>query len=173
MSEIETARLRLRRFTEADAPAYAAIRYHPAVDSWLMPAPTDDPVAEQKKRIAEYDECFARHGYGAFAVVERESGALVGHCGLRWIEDLAATDTIWTMAPAVQGKGYAREAAAAAVRFGFERCGLEVIGALIRPDNLRSQAVARSLGMQLRRTLERRPGHLRGWWDIDRKTFDK
>ena len=171
MSTLDTANLHLRPFTDADAADYAAIRYHPEVDTWLMPAPTEDPAATQRQLIAEYNQCFAQRGYGVFAVIERSSGRLVGHCGLRWLEQLGATDTVWTMSPAVQGRGYAREAARVAVRFGFESCGLKTIGALIRPDNVRSQAVARGLGMQLRRVMERRPGQVRGWWDIEAADF--
>ena len=171
MTSIETTRLFLRPFAPADARAYAAIRYHPEVDTWLMPAPTEDPVETQRALIADYNRSFAEHGYGVFAVFERDSGALVGHCGLRWLEQLQATDMVWTMAPSVQGKGYAREAAHAGLRFGFMSTGLSRIGALIRPDNVRSQAVAKGLGMQLRQVLERRPGIFRGWWDIDRATW--
>ena len=169
-ARVVTVNLELRRFTPADAAAYAAIRYHPEVDTWLMPAPTDDPVTEQGVRIAEHEAGWQALGYGVFAVIERVSGALVGHCGLRWLADLQAFDTIWTIAPAAQGHGYAREAARAALVFGFGR-GLDRIGALIRPDNMRSQAVARGLGMELREILERRPGQMRGRWDVDRAAF--
>jgi RimJ/RimL family protein N-acetyltransferase len=169
-SELTTGRLVLRRFVEADAAACAAIRFHPEVETWLMPATSDDTVAEMRQRIAEYDASFEQHGYGVWAVTERLSGNLVGYCGLRRVPEVQATDVVWTIAPAAQGKGYAREAAAAAVAAGFAG-GLEVIGALIRPDNVRSQAVARSLGMALQRTIEYRPGRLRGWWEIGRAAF--
>ena len=55
MTEILTEWLRLRPFEKTDAASYAAIRYHPDVDSWLMPAPTDDPVSPLGALIAEYN----------------------------------------------------------------------------------------------------------------------
>src|SRR5688572_4290842 len=115
---IDTARLHLRPFTMADAEAYAGVRYHPDVDSWLMPAPTEDPVEQQRAEIADYDRRWDTHGYAPWAVIERASGRLVGHCGLRWLDSLEITDTIWTMHPDTQGKGYAREAARAALDWG-------------------------------------------------------
>ena len=166
---IDTPRLHLRAFTMADAEAYAAVRYHPDVDAWLMPAPTEDPVAQQRAQIEEYDQRWTTHGYAPWAVIERASGRLVGHCGLRWMDSLDIADTIWTMHPDTQGKGYAREAARAALDWGFSAAGLPRIGALIRPDNVRSQAVARGMGMTIQRAgLERRPGHFRDLWVVER-----
>lgn len=165
---LDTARLHLRAFTPADAEAYAAVRYHPDVDWWLMPAPTEDPVAQQRAEIEEYEQRWTTHGYAPWAVIERESGRLVGHCGLRWLDSLEITDTIWTMHPDTQGKGYAHEAARAALDWGFA-ARLPRIGALIRPDNARSQAVARAVGMTiLRAGLERRPGQIRDLWMVER-----
>lgn len=167
---LNTARLHLRPFVMADAEAYAAVRYHPDVDSWLMPAPTEDPVAQQRAQIREYEQRWNAHGYAPWAVIERDTGRLVGHCGLRWLDSLEITDTIWTMHPDTQGKGYAREAARAALDWGFTAAGLPRIGALIRPDNLRSQAVARAMGMAiLQAGLERRPGQIRDLWVVEHK----
>ena len=100
--------------------------------------------------------------------VDRARQRLVGHCDLRWLDSLEITDTIWTMHPDTQGKGYAREAARAALDWGFVCAGLPRIGALIRPDNLRSQAVARAMGMAiLQAGLERRPGQIRDLWVVE------
>jgi RimJ/RimL family protein N-acetyltransferase len=168
-TELVTGRLVLRRFIETDAAACAAIRFHPEVEAWL-PAAQGDPMVEMRQRIAEFAASFDQHGYGVWAVTERAGGKLVGYCGLRWVPELQATDVVWTIAPVAQGRGYAREAAAAAMAAGFAG-GLDVIGALIRPDNVRSQAVARSLGMVLQRTVEYSPGRVRGWWEIGRSAF--
>ena len=166
---LDTSRLHLRPFTMADAEAYARVRYHPDVDSWLMPAPTEDPVEQQRTEIAAYDQRWDTHGYAPWAVIERDGGRLVGHCGLRWLDSLAITDTIWTMHPDTQGRGYAREAARAAVDWGFTAAKLPRIGALIRPDNVRSQAVARAMGMTIVRPgIERRPGQFRDLWVVER-----
>ena len=54
----------------------------------------------------------------------------------------------WRLAPSWWGRGYASEAARAALRFGFERVGLDEIVAYTVPANLRSQAVMRRLGMR-------------------------
>ncbi|MBL8674331.1 MAG: GNAT family N-acetyltransferase [Rhodospirillales bacterium] len=161
---LRTARLLLRPFVESDAGDYAALRYHPAVDAWLMPAPADDAVAAQRAQIAEYDQRWTAHGCAPWAVVEIAGGRLVGHCGLRRLDELDLVDMIWTMHPDTQGKGYAKEAAAAALVWGFANLPVPRLGALIRPDNARSQSVARSLGMTVERRVERRPGQWRDIW---------
>ena len=168
MTVLQTSRLTLRPFVPADAAACVAIRYHPDVVPWVTPAPTEDPVAAEIRRIEEFSESFRVHGYGVFAVLETGGSAPIGHCGLRFLPELDATDVIWTIAPAAQGKGYAPEAAAAALAHGFDRCGLARIGALIRADNARSQGVAAKIGLGFQRSIEWRPGVIRGWWEIDR-----
>ena len=52
------------------------------------------------------------------------------------------------------GSGYATEAAAAVLRFGFDTLGLHRIWATCRPENLGSSRVLEKIGMQ-------REGHLR------------
>lgn len=166
-----TARLAFRPFVADDAPSYAALRFHREVVPWLPAPQQDDLVAEARRVIAAYAEDRAARGHGIDACIERATARLAGYCGLRLLPAIGAVDILWTFDPAVQGRGYAKEAARAQLDFGFDTLGLDKAGAVIRPDNLRSQAVARALGMEWLREIEPWPGQIRGWWEIRADTW--
>jgi ribosomal-protein-alanine N-acetyltransferase len=58
-----------------------------------------------------------------------------------------AVEVGWRLARSAWGKGYATEAARAALTFGFEQVGLEEIVAFTAVGNQRSRAVMERLGM--------------------------
>jgi RimJ/RimL family protein N-acetyltransferase len=57
------------------------------------------------------------------------------------------TEVGWRLAPDAWGAGYATEGAREAVRIGFDRLALDEIVSFVHPDNTRSLAVTRRLGM--------------------------
>lgn len=148
--EVRTDRLLLRPFLASDIAAYAAIRRKPEVMRYL-PAPTSDPD-EIDCRSAETVRAFAAAwdevGYGPWAVIERASGRLVGHHGLRMVAEMGGqTEVLYTLDPAVWGRGFATEAGRAALDHGFGPAGLDRIVAWALPGNTRSRRVMERLGM--------------------------
>lgn len=152
---LTTARLVLRPWRDDDLQAFAAINADARAMEYL---PKCLSRAESDAWVARARAHFARHGFGPWAVVLVEpavpagAGALIGFVGL-FVPNFVAAFTPcveigWRLAPARWGQGYASEAARAALRFGFERVGLDEIVAYTVPANLRSQAVMRRLGMQ-------------------------
>lgn len=148
MTVVQTSRLTLRPLVPSDAPEYAAMRYHPDVSKWLMP-PVGDPVEAAQRSIGRFAEQWDERGYSPWAVVR--DGRLIGHCGLNHVPEFDGTEVLWALHPDGWGKGYATEAAVAALEFGFGPIGLEEIFAITRPDNIASQAVVKRLGLQYRR----------------------
>jgi ribosomal-protein-alanine N-acetyltransferase len=149
---IETERLILRRWREADRAPYVAMMLDPQVSAWLG-GPFDE--AQALARIERNEAALAAHGYGRMAMERRADGAFLGYCGLMpTAADLpfAGYEVGWSVARPGWGQGYAPEAARAVFADGFERLGLTEILAFTGESNLRSQAVARKLGM--RRTPE-------------------
>lgn len=168
---LTTARLKLRPFGEHDEPAYAAIRLHGKVVDWLPSPPAGESPAETARRtIRLFNECWAERGVGPWAVCDRESGRLLGHCGLRWLDDFQGVEALWTLDPACWGRGYASEAAAESLRFGFEQAGLETIFAITMPTNRASRGVMERIGMGYRRDTNWK-GYDIVWYDIDRPTW--
>jgi len=157
LTAMETGRLLLRRFEAADGPAYRAIRRKPGVTRFL-PSHTED-AAEAARRadatIAAFREAWERDGYGPWAVVERASGRLVGHLGLRRLSESGETELLFLIDPDVQGRGYATEGGRAALAYGFDRLALPEIAAFVLPQNAPSIAVLTRLGMRRRAGLVR------------------
>lgn len=79
-----------------------------------------------------------QHGYGHWAVVTPQDGRVVGWNGLEYLSELDEVEVAYLLSRRVWGRGYATEAAAAAVRFGFEKAGLQSIIGLVHPENLAS-----------------------------------
>jgi RimJ/RimL family protein N-acetyltransferase len=145
---IETERLILRRWREADREPYVAMMLDRQVSDWLGgPFTAEEALA----RIDRNEDALAEHGYGRMAMERRADGRFIGYCGLMPIADNLPFDggfeVGWSLAQTGWGQGYASEAARAVFADGFLRLGLSEILAFTGEKNLRSQAVAGRLGM--------------------------
>lgn len=144
---VETERLILRPLTPADLDAYQAAVYGDAEVMRYLPGGQPRPIERTAQLIAFFDEHWKAHGFSAWAVVEKASGELIGHAGLLYIGDTGAVELMYALAKSAWGKGYATEAARAALQFGFETVKLDEIHALAFAENTASQQVMRKLGM--------------------------
>jgi ribosomal-protein-alanine N-acetyltransferase len=145
---IQTERLILRPWREADRAAFAAMNADPDV-MHDFPAPLTR--AESDAKLDRYQTSIETIGYGRWLIERREDGAFLGYTGVMPIfpdHPCAPGDEIgWRMIRAAWGFGYASEAAAAALADGFERLNLEEIIAYTAPTNRRSRAVMERLCM--------------------------
>jgi RimJ/RimL family protein N-acetyltransferase len=85
-------------------------------------------------------------GYGAWAVERKSDSAMVGRVGMINPEGWPGLEIGWTLGKAAWGKGYATEAAAAALRYAFLTQPVDRLISNIDPENVASQAVANRLG---------------------------
>lgn len=145
---VTTERLTLRPFTAADRPAYAALRADPDVVRYLPGGEALVPFAAEiaESRIASFHNGWSR-GYGVWAIEETATGSFVGQAGLASLERSADVEVLYALARRFWGRGYAREAAAASLRFGFETVGLARIVAYVVPDNAASARVLAAVGL--------------------------
>jgi RimJ/RimL family protein N-acetyltransferase len=145
--ELETSRLRLRRWRPEDRPAFYAINCEPAVNRYLTPLTREGSDA----RIDRAEAHFEAHGWGNWAVEEKAGGALIGLCGLMHVPFEAAftpaVEAAWRFSTPWQGRGFAREAAEAVIACGFDRIGLDRIVAFTVPANTASWGLMIRLGM--------------------------
>jgi RimJ/RimL family protein N-acetyltransferase len=88
-------------------------------------------------------------GYGMRAVEERATGALVGRVGLHYPEGWPDREVAWALARPFWGRGYAAEAARAALDEAFGRLHWSRAISLIDPQNTRSIRLAERLGEHL------------------------
>ena len=100
-------------------------------------------LAKQRRRYAE-------DGFGLWAMVLRQTGAMIGQCGLTWQDRGDGTQCVevgYLLQRAFWHQGYATEAATACKAYAFQALGLDEVCSIIRDNNLASQAVARRNGM--------------------------
>jgi RimJ/RimL family protein N-acetyltransferase len=153
---LTTPRLVLRTFRESDLPAYAALNADPEVARWL-----GGPISrEDSDDIAAWAQgCFEREGFGLLAVERKEDGVFLGMCGLHHQQSYPGdVEAGWRLARAHWGCGYATEAATAWLDHGFGPLGLDRIISITEPENARSLAVMRRLGMTFDHAAQVRDG---------------
>ena len=142
--ELRTDRLILRRWRPADRPPFAALNADPEVMEHFVNVQT----REQSDGFADHIEGhFAQRGYGLWAVEVPGVKPFIGFVGLAYQDFTQAVEVGWRPDKELWGRGYATEAARAAVADGFERVGLDEIVSYTVPANMKSRAVMERLGM--------------------------
>jgi RimJ/RimL family protein N-acetyltransferase len=152
---IETERLILRPWRDQDRSPFRAMSADPEVMATLggvLSSEAADAYVEKHQGV------IARLGFGRWAVERREDGAFIGAVGLAPIwPGLPLPEGFemgWRLVRPAWGRGYAVEAARAAVDDAFANRGLSMLYAFTTRHNSRSEAVMRRLGMTRRRDLD-------------------
>ncbi|HEX4434503.1 MAG TPA: GNAT family N-acetyltransferase [Acidimicrobiales bacterium] len=138
----------LRPFTDVDRAPFAALNTHPLVVESLGSSPTR---AESDVMIDRYSTEMAREGWGFWAVSETGGAPFIGMVGLHRVQErmpfAPAIEVGWRLHPDHWGHGYATEAAAASLAYGFGDGAMHEIVAFTTVVNTRSQAVMARIGM--------------------------
>jgi ribosomal-protein-alanine N-acetyltransferase len=145
--EILTDRLLLRGLREEDLPRYREIFTDPEVIRHLpiqAPGLTEEQVRAGHRRVGEH---WRRHGYGVWAVCDPLVDELIGHCGLRYLEEIEEPELLYAIARPYWNRGLTTEVARASLEFGFGQAGLDRIIALAVPENTASIRVMEKVGM--------------------------
>jgi RimJ/RimL family protein N-acetyltransferase len=149
----ETVRLRLRHLLDSDAPFILALLNEP--DFIRNIGDREVRTLEDACRYIQHGPMvsYSQHGFGLFLVELRDSSAPIGICGLLKRDYLQDVDVGFALRESYRGKGYAFEAAQAAMRHGQEDLGISRIVAITSPDNHASMNVLRKLGLEFERSI--------------------
>ena len=150
---IETDRLQLRAWERDDAPAFVELFSHAEVNRFITDG---EPVTEEQalRYIDRYERLQRERGWCRWALeLKREPDALAGFCGVG-CTFAPEIELGWTLRRDLWGEGLATEAARGALDYCFGTVGFARIVSAIDPENARSIAVARRLGMTAEGTLE-------------------
>lgn len=143
---LETGRLFLREMTPDD---FAAL-YTILADSDIM---QHYPYTFDESRVRHWIdrniERYKTDGFGLWAVCLRETGEMIGDCGLTLqnIHGQIQPEIGYHIAKAHQRRGYAKEAAQAVRDWAFENTGFDMLYSYMKSTNLPSIATAKANGM--------------------------
>lgn len=143
--EISTARLCLRRFGREDLDAYAGIMGDYEVGRWF-PKGEGYTREEARKSLNSILDHWVKHGFGIWAITDKDKRFLLGRCGLNLIAETLEVEVDFVLARIYREHGYATEAARAVLVYGFDFLKLDRIIALVKPDNLASRRVIEKIG---------------------------
>ena len=141
--ELTTERLRLRTLRADDFEAFAHMHSDAETMRFLGGVASRE---EAWRKLAMLVGHWHLRGFGMWAVESLATGELVGRVGFHQPEGWPDFELGWTIAREHWGKGYATEAARAALGYGFVKMNRLHVISLIHPQNVRSIAVARRLG---------------------------
>jgi aminoglycoside 6'-N-acetyltransferase len=158
-TKIETTRLLVRRFQDSDLAYFYEYRNDPEVaryQGW-------DSLGEARAQAMIQHQMRSEPGvpgqWFQFALEVKETGQLVGDCGLCvLVHDARQAQLGITLARPYQGRGFATEAVSAVLDYAFINLDLHRVMATVDAENTRSAALMERVGM-------RREGHfLKNAW---------
>ena len=138
----------MREFAPDDLDALAPIFADEVMMEWYPHPFSRD---ESKFWIERNQRRYREDGFGLWALELRDSGELLGDCGLvkQRVDDRDEFEIGWHVKRVSWGQGYAPEAARAVIAYAFEDARVTHLISLIRPENVNSARVAEKLGMHV------------------------
>ncbi|HMV86569.1 MAG TPA: GNAT family N-acetyltransferase [Blastocatellia bacterium] len=153
MTILETERLTLRRLCEADATFILKLLNEPSFLQYIGDKGVRTLDDARSYILAGPMEMYARLGFGLYLVQAKADGRSMGICGLIKRDTLPGVDIGFAFLPEFWGKGYAYEAAAAALNYGRDTLGFKRIVAITSPDNAASGRLLEKLGLRFERMI--------------------
>ena len=147
---IETERLILREMVQSDFPLLCKCLQDPDVMLLAFGHVFSDKEVQDNldKQIWRYEN----HGFGVWSVILKETGELIGQCGLSMqpYNDREVPEIGYVFQKEHWHKGYAIEAAAACKEYAFTVQNIDEVFSIIRDTNIASQNVAKRNGMTIK-----------------------
>ena len=150
---IDTGRLILRRFEVSDLEAFYLLCSRPEVIRYAQATPVASiDEAREFMKAAPFKD-YATYGYGRFACAWKETGAVIGFSGLKYVPEIGDTELGYRFFPEYWGIGLATEAGRASIEFARSDLGLVRLVAMVHPENVASARVVTKLGFALEKQL--------------------
>ena len=147
MFSLETERLRIRPWQPEDRASFVAVTNDPEVvryinaGSMFGDTEIDEFFARQARQVEQFGVCMG-------AVVEKDTGRIIGLAGIQPLGTCGDLEIGWVFARDAWGRGYATEAGRAAMEYVLRTLNRSRVVAIIDPENVASKRVADRLGMQ-------------------------
>ncbi|AWB43644.1 GNAT family N-acetyltransferase [Paenibacillus sp. CAA11] len=147
----ETKRLYLREYKDDDFAALHAIFSDPEHIRFYPAAFSEE---QTRKWMVRNQNRYVTDGFGLWAVCLKETGKLIGDCGLikQRVDGQEEVEIGYHIHPAFGSMGYATEAAACCMAYAFEHLNLQRVISIIAPGNEASIRVAEKAGLRFEKT---------------------
>jgi RimJ/RimL family protein N-acetyltransferase len=151
---LETDRLVLRRFTEADVDNLVRLDSDPEVMRFLTGGEPTPRAVIQNETLPDILRDYNRGPAGRWAAIKRSTGEFLGWFALQPPEDGSVTDVElgYRLQASVWGQGYATEGSHALIRTGFTELGVQRVFAETMAVNTASRRVMEKAGLKYVRT---------------------
>lgn len=150
---LETERLLIRKFTFDDLAKLIELRSDEEVIKYIGSRRLQNAAAIEK-RLRFYIDCYEKYGYGMCALIWKETGEMIGWCGLQPLEATGETEVGYGMIKEFWGKGIGYECALAWLEHAFTATNAERIVAIAAPENTGSWRIMEKCGMKYEKTGE-------------------
>ncbi|HEX7157831.1 MAG TPA: GNAT family N-acetyltransferase [Edaphobacter sp.] len=146
--QIETERIKLRRWERRDRAPFAEMNADPRVMEFM---PACLSAEESGLLVDRIEDHFARHGYGLYAAELLANKQFIGFIGLQvpafHAHFTPCVEIGWRLAACYWGRGLATEGAAAVVKHASDILDLRSLVSFTVPANIRSRRVMEKIGM--------------------------
>lgn len=142
---IHTERLLMRKPIIEDVDQFYSILKEEAVGKWLAKSRgmSREEVNDYFRQLIKHWE---QYDFGVWLLFNSETGKVLGHCGLRKIEETGEVEIMYLLAPEYWGNGYALEAVKASIQYAIETINVKRILARVKVANENSKKILRKLG---------------------------
>lgn len=142
---LETKRCRVREMTVEDVDDFYRIYAEPSITEYMedLFEDRDEEIAYTKDYI---EKVYAFYNYGMWAILEKESGAVIGRAGITWREGYDVPELGFVIGAPWQRRGYAFEVCEAILLYAKEELLMEQVQALVRMGNEKSLRLCEKLG---------------------------
>lgn len=142
---IHTKRLFMRKPLIEDVDQFYSILKEEAVGKWLAKS-RGMSKEEVNDYIGQLISHWEQYDFGVWLLVNRNTGKLLGHCGLRKVNETGEIEIMYLLAPEYWGNGYASEAVEASIQYAIETMNVKRIIARVKVANENSKKLLRKLG---------------------------
>ena len=153
---IELKRIRLREFRDSDAEAYYNYINHPEVKSFVPVDCVPKSVEASLEDLRYYQGNLARYAGISWAIAHKKTDEIIGSISLTMMKFIQRkTNISYDLAFEHWGKGFAKEAVEAVLKFADEDLKLNRIQANIATENERSRGFSKSFGFEYEGTMRK------------------
>ena len=168
---LETKRLLLREMGEDDFDALKKVISDPE-NMKYYPKPYDDDGV--RRWIAWCKDCYQKYGFGLWAVIEKNSGEMIGDCGIsmQWIDDAWRPEIGYHLRLDKHRQGIGKEMTQAVKDYFFEHFAYDEVYSYMAKDNVPSYKTAEANGMHYRHLYTAKDGDVCRVYSLTRAEWE-